>query len=94
MEAYMELSKKTTVLFTPEQHRRLRRLAAQRGTSMGELVREACIEQYGLVDRDARLEAVRELADLALPVGSPADMKRESVPDADELLPDADEASS
>lgn len=83
----MELSKKTTVLFTPEQHRRLQRLAAQRGTSMGELVRDACMQQYGLVDEETRRAAVRELADLGLPVGTPARMKRESVPDPAELAP-------
>lgn len=82
----MELTKKTTVLFTPEQHRTLRRLAEQRGTSMGELVREACALQYGLVDPQTRLEAVRELGTLALPVGSPAEMKREAVPDPESLL--------
>ncbi len=83
----MELTKKTTVLFTPEQHRRLRRLAEQRGTSMGELVREACEQQYGLVDPQSRVDAARELATLALPVGSPAEMKREAVPDPEPPLP-------
>ena len=44
----MELSKKTTILFSPDLHARLLRLAAQRGTSLGDLVRTACERQYGL----------------------------------------------
>jgi len=83
----MELSKKTTILFSPELHRRLSRLAARRGASLGELVREACERQYGVVGSDARLEAVGALAGLGLPVGTPAAMKRESLPDPDALLP-------
>lgn len=83
----MELSRKTTVLFSPAQHTRLQRLAAQRGTSMGNLVREACERQYGLLEPADRLEAVRELATLNLPVASPAEMKQQAVPDPDTLLP-------
>lgn len=83
----MELSKKTTILFPPELHERLTRLAEHRGTSLGDLVRRACEIQYGLLPVDARLEAVRELAALALPIGSPEEMERESVPSMDELLP-------
>ena len=82
----MDLSKKTTILFTPELHRRLKRVAKQRGVSIGELVREACVEQYGLVGTDKRRDAVAELAALELPVGDPTEMKRESVPDPDALL--------
>lgn len=83
----MELSKKTTVLFSPELHRRLKRVAAQRGVSVGELVREACVAQYGLLEPERRRDAVTELAGLALPVGDVGDMKRQSVPDPDCLLP-------
>ncbi len=81
----MELSKKTTILFSPELHARLVRIARQRGTSLGELVRTACRRQYGIVSRKERLAAVRELAALYLPVGSPCDMKKESVPDPEDL---------
>ncbi|MES2177078.1 MAG: hypothetical protein V4550_04370 [Gemmatimonadota bacterium] len=82
----MELSQKTTILFPPEMHRSLTELAARRGVSLGVLVREACIAMYA-VDQDARLSAVTSLAELQLPVGTPATMKRESVPDADALMP-------
>ncbi len=83
----MELSKKTTILFPPELHARLVRLAKQRGTSLGDLVRAACERQYGLVSAEDRLEAVRALAELMLPVADPAVMKEESVPAPRELLP-------
>lgn len=85
----MELSKKTTILFSPEIHERLTELAARRGVSLGELVREACITRYGLVDAETRLAAVATLSALTLPVGSPQEMKLESVPSAGSLMPRA-----
>jgi hypothetical protein len=87
MEVYMELTKKTTILFSPELHRRLSDLAARRGRSMGDLVREACEIQYGVVGGSEQLAAVAALASLALPVADPAAMKRQSVPEPDALLP-------
>jgi hypothetical protein len=76
-----------TILFSPEMHRRLTDLAARRGRSLGELVREACEVQYGVVGGRDQEAAVAELAGLALPVDTPGTMKRESVPDPDDLLP-------
>ena len=87
MELHMGLTKKTTILLQPELHTRLRELARRRGTSIGELIRDACVRQYGLGATDDRLAAVRELAELSLPVGTPEEMKRESVQDPEELLP-------
>jgi hypothetical protein len=83
----MELSKKTTILFSPAAHRRLTELAARRGRSLGDLVREACEVQYGVVGGPDQRGAVVELAALALPVGDPASLKAESVPSPDSLLP-------
>ncbi len=83
----MELSKKTTILLTPELHERLVRLARQRGESLGSLVREACVAQYGLMVTEDRLTAVDELARLRLPVGDPESLKRESAPEPRDLLP-------
>lgn len=77
----MELTKKTTILFPPDLHRRLERLARERGTSMGELVREACRRNYGLVPEPERLQAVRRLSQLGLPVADPDEMKREGTVD-------------
>jgi len=83
----MALTKKTMVLFPPELHQRLTRLAAERRTSLGELVRSACEREYGTSSREAKIAAVKKLAGLKLPVSSPARMKRESVPDARKLAP-------
>lgn len=83
----MELSKKTTILFSPELHRRLTKLAARRGRSLGDLVREACAAQYGVVGGQEQRDAVAAIAELALPVSDPTSMKMESVPLPDALLP-------
>jgi len=81
------LTKKTTILLQPELHERLTRLAGQRGTSLGELIRTACERQYGLGGSEERVRAARALARLSLPVGSPSEMKEESVPPPERLLP-------
>ena len=83
----MELSKKTTILFSDYSHRQLSELAARRGLSLGQLVREACATAYGIVDQETRVNAAAGLAALRLPVGTTAAMKRESVPSVDALLP-------
>lgn len=75
----MELSHKTTILLSADLHRRLTSLARERRQSLGELVRDACRRQYGLVDRVDRLAAVAALAELQLPVGPVDAMIRESV---------------
>ena len=76
----MELSKKTTILLSPDLHEHLTRTARARRQSLGELVREACEAQYGRVSGEDRARAVDELRHLSLPVASPGKMKRESVP--------------
>ncbi len=83
----MELTKKTTILFSPDLHDQLTLLAKQLGTSLGELVRRACEAQYRLSSRDDRLAAVRDLEALSLPVGEPEEMERESMADPAELMP-------
>jgi hypothetical protein len=84
----MELTKKTTILLSPELHRRLTRIAMQRGTSLGDLVRSACEREYGpAVSKEQRVAAVRSLTRLRLPTGSVRRMKREAVPDAKILAP-------
>jgi hypothetical protein len=83
----MELSKKTTILFSPDAHRQLSDLAARRGLSLGELVREACATAYGISDQETRVNAVAALTALSLPVGTPRAMKLESLPSVKSLDP-------
>ncbi len=86
----MGSSKEGTGVLSPELHQSLTYLAEHRGTSLKELVRKACEAQYGqyrALPVEARLDAVRRLASLSLPVGDPSEMERESVPSPDELLP-------
>ena len=86
MEVYMALTKKTTILFPPELYHHLVSLAKKRRVSLGRLVRAACEVKYGKASGEETVAAVKELAGLSLPVGSPAEMKQESVPQAEELL--------
>jgi hypothetical protein len=81
----MELTKKTTILFPPDLYNRLAQLARQRDSSVGELVREACRAQYPLSTASERLALVEQLASFSLPVGTPEEMERESVPAVDPM---------
>ena len=81
----MELSKKTTILFPPDLHNQLELLAKEKGTSIGELVRQACRERYRLGSKEERLEAIDRLSSLSLPVCEPDEMKQESVIESEEL---------
>ena len=83
----MELSKKTTILLSLELHKQLTRLAAQLGTSVGELIRAACEKQYSQPCKKDRLAAVNRLAALRLPVATPRKMKHESVLAPEEKRP-------
>ncbi len=83
----MELSVKTTILFPPELHKRLVELAKQRGVSLGYLVRTACEARYSRRSTRKAVAAVDELRRLSLPVGDVADMKKESTPNPEDLLP-------
>ncbi len=83
----MGLTEKTTILFSPELREHLARVAKQRGASLGELVRSACEAQYGFVSTTDRLAMVDEIGRLSLPVGPPEEMKRESVPEPEDLGP-------
>ena len=77
------LTKKTTLLFSPRLHRRLTDLAAQRGTSLGELVRSAC----GSASAEDKVAAVRRIVDLALPVAGVERMRREPGPKTGRFAP-------
>jgi hypothetical protein len=83
----MALTKKTMVLFPPALHRRLKKIAKERHTSLGELVRSACEREYCGPTREERIAAARALASMNLPVSDWETMERESTPDPESLAP-------
>ena len=70
------LSARVPVLLTPEQRARLERLAAQRGISIGALVREA-VDAYTVPGTGDRALAMAELFALEAPVAAWETMKAE-----------------
>ena len=76
----MELSHKTTILFSKNQFSSLKNLAKVKKTSIGDLIRSACEKVYASNDREGAVNAVLELEKLKLPVASVQEMKRDQVP--------------
>lgn len=70
------LSERTQVLLTPEQRARLERLAVERGTSIGALIREA-VEAYTRPHGRSRKDAAQALFALGAPVADWEIMKAE-----------------
>ncbi len=83
----MELTKKTTILFSELLHKRLIQLAKQNNISLGELVRSACEKQYGLISQSEAEKALKELSELSLPVAEMTQLKTQLNPTSDELMP-------
>jgi hypothetical protein len=73
------LTERVQVLFSPTQLDRLQAVARREGRSVGALIRDAVEVQYLSEDEARRLEAVRRLAAMALPVDDWAVMERECV---------------
>lgn len=71
------MTKKTTILFPPKLYQQLERVAKEQGASVAHLVREAAIQRYLLPDRRTRLEAVKAIAAMHLPVSDWPQMERE-----------------
>ncbi len=75
------LTRRTQLLLDDELHQRLRETAAQRGVSMGALIREAVEEKLART-QDARAQAIQELLDAEpMPVEDWPVMKREMIED-------------
>ena len=76
----MELSHKTTILFSEDQFSTLKNIAKVNRKSIGELIRSACKQVYASDSRESALDAVLELEKLHLPVSSVQEMKLEQAP--------------
>ena len=79
--ASSSLTRRTQLLLDDDLHRRLREIAAQRGISMGALIREAIDEKLAQA-QDDRDEAIDELlAAESMPVEDWPIMKRQMIED-------------
>ncbi len=75
----MELSHKTTILFSEDQFSSLKHMAKAKRKSIGELIRSACEQVYASDNRLEAKNAVFDLEKLNLPVASVKRMKMEQV---------------
>ncbi len=73
----MSLSERTQVLLTPDQRRRLERIALRQRTSVGAVIRQA-IERYA-PDTDEDEDDLEGVFALDIPVGDWTDMKAEII---------------
>ena len=71
------LDKKTTILFPSPLFKSLEALAKVKRTSIGNLIREAVKRQYGLLEENERLKAVKALGEINAPVKEWAEMEKE-----------------
>ena len=71
------MTKKTTILFPPKVYHQLEQVAAQHKTSVAALIRRAAIQHYLLPDRRTRLEAVKAITAMNLPVADWPQMEQE-----------------
>ncbi|MFA4889752.1 MAG: CopG family transcriptional regulator [Candidatus Omnitrophota bacterium] len=62
------LTKKTTILFSPDLYHQLKNIAEATKTSVAQLIRQAVIRQYLLSDKKKRMEAVAHLTKIGGPV--------------------------
>ncbi len=72
------LTRRVQILLSPQHYERLEALARARGTSIGTLIRHAVEALYLQSDEHERLQAVRRLSTLRLPVADWEQMERES----------------
>jgi plasmid stability protein len=81
MSSSSALTHRTQLLLDDELHRRLRESAAQRGISMGALIREAIDEKLSSA-QDARAQAIQELLEAEpMPVEDWPAMKEQMLAD-------------
>lgn len=73
------LTKKTTILFSPDLYAQLKQLASLSKTSVAQLIRLAVIERYLLSDKKRRLKAVEDLVNIGGPVSDWETIEREII---------------
>lgn len=73
------LTKKTTILFSPDLYQQLQNAAKVTKTSVAELIRRAVTERYFLSDKKSRLKAVEELSKIGGSASSWEAMEKEII---------------
>jgi hypothetical protein len=73
-------TKRVQVLFSPTEFSRLQAIAREQGESLGALIRRAVETVYLKQAEQTRLDAVRRMAAMRLPVADWEQMERESLP--------------
>jgi len=71
--------KKTTLLFDEDVYDKLKDRARRDNVSIGGLVREAVATYYGVKTKEDKLQALKKLKDLDLPVADPEIMEKEII---------------
>lgn len=71
------LTRKIQILFSDEQYGLLKRIAAEKGTSVGALVRDAIEKVYLKEIKKRRMEIAERLVRMKLPVGDWEEMEEE-----------------
>jgi len=69
--------KKTTLLFEESVYNKLKERAKRENSSIGELVREAVADFYGMKSKEDRLEALKKLKSLNIPVSGQEQIEKE-----------------
>ena len=71
--------KKTTLLFEEDVYDKLKDKARRDNVSIGGLVREAVATYYGIKTKEEKLQALKRLKGLDLPVADPETMEKEII---------------
>lgn len=73
------LTKKTTILLSPELYSQLRQVSRMTHKPVAELIRQAVIERYMLSSSKDRTAAVNSLAEMKTPIGRWQDLEKDII---------------
>ena len=71
--------KKTTMLFEENMYKKLQEKSKMENLSIGELVREAVTNYYGIKSSKEKMEALEKLGKMNLPVSDYDEMEKEII---------------
>lgn len=71
--------KKTTLLFEEQIYKRLQEKAKAEKLSIGELVREAVKNYYGIKSRKEKMDALKKLSQMNMPVSDYEEMEKDII---------------